>query len=265
MPYYRVRSSTGDTAEVEEISKGHFYLSFAGNGQIISPIVDAELVFGQNTSLSYPNYFAKHSLTEIENTQQITANKVPCGFSGYAKQLEGEETITISTMIGHVSDIEIINRQKDILATSEYFTKKYQEANELVADITKGIETKTGVPLFDAYTKQSYLDNILRGGYPIFLSDNENPFVYYVYSRKHGDLERDYNFFFISPEFFSQGNGNFRDVNQNRRNDNFFNPKVGNYNIKLFMNLIQADGYNPLVVKGASFEIMNKAGLVLAF
>ncbi|MDP4084467.1 MAG: cellobiose phosphorylase [Bacillota bacterium] len=258
IPYYRVRSSTGDSAEVEEVFKGHFYLSFAEDGMVISPIVDAELVFGQNTSLSYPTHFAKHSLSELENTEQITANKVPCGFSGCTKRLESGETITINTMIGHVSDIEVINGKKDILATSEYFTKKYQEANDLVQDITKGIKTKTGLPLFDAYTKQSYLDNILRGGYPIFLSDNENPFVYYVYSRKHGDLERDYNFFFISPEFFSQGNGNFRDVNQNRRNDNFFSPKVGNYNIKLFMNLIQADGYNPLVVKGASFEIINK-------
>lgn len=45
--------------------------------------------------------------------------------------------------------------------------------------------------------------------------------IFYVYSRKHGDLERDYNYFSMLPEFYSQGNGNFRDVNQNRRCDTF--------------------------------------------
>jgi hypothetical protein len=47
-------------------------------------------------------------------------------------------------------------------------------------------------------------------------------------------------------------------VNQNRRSDVFFHPETGEFNIKLFMSLIQADGYNPLVVKGASFEIADK-------
>jgi len=47
----------------------------------------------------------------------------------------------------------------------------------------------------------------------------EGPVSFNVYSRKHGDLERDYNFFMLSPTFLSQGNGNYRDVNQNRRND----------------------------------------------
>ena len=28
--------------------------------------------------------------------------------------------------------------------------------------------------------------------------------IFYVYSRKHGDLERDYNYFSMLPEFYSQ-------------------------------------------------------------
>ncbi len=62
------------------------------------------------------------------------------------------------------------------------------------------------------------MDNVLRGGYPMQLGNNK---IFYVYSRKHGDLERDYNYFSMLPEFYSQGNGNFRDVNQNRRCDTF--------------------------------------------
>ena len=73
--------------------------------------------------------------------------------------------------------------------------------------------------------------------------------IFYVYSRKHGDVERDYNFFSMLPEYYSQGNGNFRDVNQNRRSDIYFANFVGDYNIKVFYDLLQLDGYNPLQVK----------------
>jgi len=73
--------------------------------------------------------------------------------------------------------------------------------------------------------------------------------MFHIYSRKHGDLERDYNRFVVQPTYFSQGEGNFRDVNQNRRNDVWFEPHVGDLNVRTFFNLIQADGYNPLVVE----------------
>ena len=78
------------------------------------------------------------------------------------------------------------------------------------------------------------MDNVLRGGYPMQLGNNK---IFYVYSRKHGDLERDYNYFSMLPEFYSQGNGNFRDVNQNRRCDTFFAPFVGRKNIQEFYSL----------------------------
>ena len=83
--------------------------------------------------------------------------------------------------------------------------------------------------------------------------------VYHIYGRKHGDLERDYNNFHLDPEPYSQGNGNYRDINQNRRNDVFFEPRVADFNIRTFMNLIQADGHNPLVLLGSRFTISKEA------
>ena len=106
---------------------------------------------------------------------------------------------------------------------------------------------------FNQYCGQTFLDNILRGGLPISLQTAEGPASFNVYSRKHGDLERDYNFFMLSPTYLSQGNGNYRDVNQNRRNDVWFNKDVKDSSIVNFLNLIQADGYNPLIVKGTAF------------
>ncbi|RSK25615.1 cellobiose phosphorylase [Bacillus sp. HMF5848] len=258
IPYYRVRSSTNDTAEVEDVTKGHFYLSFVNDGELLSPIVDNTLVFGTNTAWSHPSNFMQTTVEQLVAEQPITANKVPSGFSGFAQTLQADEQVNLYTMIGHVNDIEIVNKKAGDLATKNYMERKYEEAQSLVDTVTKDVWTKTSSSLFDAYSKQNYLDNVLRGGYPVMLETDNDPFVYYVYSRKHGDLERDYNFFSLAPEFYSQGNGNFRDVNQNRRNDVFFNPEVGDYNIKLFMSLIQADGYNPLVVKGASFELVDQ-------
>ncbi|MBN9654724.1 cellobiose phosphorylase [Halobacillus sp. GSS1] len=262
LPYYRVRSSTGDTAEVEEITKGHFYASFVEDGSLLKPIVDAAILFGENTSLSFPDHFESQSVAELLQKEQITANNVPCGFSAYAAEISPHQSSVLRTMIGHVNDLDIIQEKREEVASAGYFDGKYKEAQLLVDELTSDIHTRSGNEMFDGYTKQSYLDNVLRGGYPVLLENEKDPFLYYVYSRKHGDLERDYNFFSVAPEFFSQGNGNFRDVNQNRRNDIFFNPEVGDYNIKLFMSLVQADGYNPLVVKGSYFELTEKENLL---
>ncbi len=95
----------------------------------------------------------------------------------------------------------------------------------------------------------------MRGGYPKIIQTKDRTSVYHIYSRKHGDIERDYNAFYLTPEYYSQGNGNYRDVNQNRRSDVLFNPKVAEFNIHSFMSLIQADGYNPLIVKGSKFSL----------
>ena len=115
-----------------------------------------------------------------------------------------------------------------------------------------------------------YLDNSLRGGIPVLLGDIDDAShrlsvdedsrikVYHLFSRIHGDLERDYNDFVIEPTYFSQGPGNFRDVAQNRRNDVIINPRVGSFNVKQFLSFIQADGYNPLSVEAVVFTIDDK-------
>lgn len=113
------------------------------------------------------------------------------------------------------------------------------------------------------------MDNSLRGGIPVILGevdddarsanadDDRRLKVYHLFSRIHGDLERDYNDFLLTSTYFSQGPGNFRDVCQNRRNDVIINPRVGSHNIKTFLSMIQADGYNPLSVEAVVFTIDN--------
>ena len=87
------------------------------------------------------------------------------------------------------------------------------------------------------------------------LGDPANPKIFHVFSRIHGDIERDYNFYQIDTTYFSQGPGNFRDVNQNRRLDVLHTPAVGDFNVRMFLSFVQADGYNPLTVASTNFKV----------
>lgn len=81
--------------------------------------------------------------------------------------------------------------------------------------------------------------------------------VFHSFSRIHGDLERDYNAFKIDATYFSQGPGNYRDVAQNRRNDVTFFPRMGSFDIQMFLSYIQADGYEPLTVEAVVYRFEN--------
>ena len=256
VPYYKLRATTGDSEEVGEVSKGNFYLSFSSESKkLVKPIIDMDLIFGSNTSLTFPNGF-EASLEDIYNQKQVVENKVSGGFSGVQAVLKN--SFELCTLIGHSSNVELINARISEFSF-EYIAKKEKEAREIVDEIVEDTLTKTSNHLFDKYVEQCYLDNILRGGYPLIFNNGDENQVYHVYSRKHGDLEREYNFFSLEPAYYSQGNGNFRDVNQNRRNDVFFKPEIESFNVKQFMNLIQADGYNPLSVKGSTFKLKEEA------
>ncbi|MNO12824.1 hypothetical protein D3C76_24420 [compost metagenome] len=255
IPFYRVRSSTHDEAEVSEVQSGHFYLTFGEDGKLLKTIADFAVIFGDNTSLAYPDRFAEKPLSTLTAEPQYCTNKVPCGFSALTAELAPGESRHIYTLIGHIDSVERLNTKAAEIASPDYIARKNAEAGQLTDELTADIATKTALPLFDAYCRQSYLDNFLRGGYPFIFENGREGFVVHLYSRKHGDLERDYNFFSIAPEYYSQGNGNFRDANQNRRSDVYFNPRVGTFNIRTFFSLIQADGYNPLGVEGTTFRV----------
>lgn len=255
LPFYRLQATAGDSAEVSEIQAGHFYLSFDSSGRKLLPFVDPVVVFGQDTSLSTPDGFVAQPLAELSQRRQITTGRTPCGFFGASAMLAPGEPVSLYAVIGHTGNIEHARSAQTRLSRPEYVRRKRQEATQLVEQLTDTVAAHTSSPQLDAYARQTFLDNVLRGGWPVLLGDGQTFAVYHVYSRKHGDLERDYNFFYLAPEPYSQGNANYRDVNQNRRCDVLLKPEVGDYNVLSFLGLIQADGYNPLVVEGSQFTI----------
>lgn len=259
MPYYRVRFSTKDSAAVSKIEGGNFFVSLSEKGERLPVIGDPELVFGYDYSYKKPEGFLENSIDVLLEEKQMTQNQVPSGFACVHQMLEGNGQKQIYTVIGQAERKELVRSFAEKLSDADFFREKYKRAQMLTEELTCGIRTKSASPVFDAYCRQTYLDNILRGGFPVKMGSNK---IFYVYSRKHGDIERDYNFFSILAQYYSQGNGNFRDVNQNRRCDVLFSPFVKEHNIKMFYNLIQIDGYNPLSVKQVTY-CLNKPEEIL--
>ncbi|MBI9009435.1 MAG: cellobiose phosphorylase [Tenericutes bacterium] len=250
--FYNLRSSTGDSSEVKEIESGN-YLFGVVNNQLVKPIVDQDLVFGYDNLKRTANVFIEKGLKKIQASEQVTVNKLACGYIPYAKELEVSETLEIDILVGFAHSKEILKSFIERATTKSYINSKDQEAKQVVEELVNDVTTDTGSHIFNEYVKQSYLDNLLRGGYPYKIGNS----IYHLYSRRHGDLERDYNFFNLAPEFYSQGGGNFRDVCQNRRMDSFIHRDVQSHNIKHFASLIQMDGFNPLTVDGLKFSINN--------
>lgn len=247
---YKTKSTIADTAEVGESHAGNFYLSFSSESDgLIPPVFDMSVIFGENTALSGPDGW-DCSADELYKKRQVPENKVSGGFSG-VKTILGDKFV-LCTLIGHINSTELIN-SKIADFTVEFIDGKEEEARRLIDGLVEVVSTQTSSALFDQYIEQCYLDNLLRGGYPLIFKAGGRNLVYHIFSRKHGDIEREYNFFSLEPGFYSQGNGNYRDVNQNRRNDVLIRPEVSDFNIKHLMSLIQADGYNPLNVRGCTF------------
>lgn len=245
VPYFRLRASLDDSAEVKFIEEGNFACGFDKDCNMLHVLVDPERVFGYDLSLGIPVEFAENGLEKVISGEMNTSNLLPSCFFSQESKVEHGGKIVFYEMFGSAKRKKTVEKFVKRIDNVFYFENKHERANELVDAITSVTYTKTGNSNFDEYIKYNYMDNVLRGGIPTKIGDNK---VFYTYSRKHGDLERDYNYFVLRPEFFSQGNGNYRDVCQNRRSDAFFYGEMAKVNINTFFDAIQLDGYNPLEI-----------------
>ncbi len=261
--YFRVRASMADTAMVTQVEGGNFCLAWDEAGNSLKPLVNPSLVFGEDTSLAMPHGFLERSLSELCAMPQITQNLFPCCFLPKAAVLQPGEALRLTCLYGQAESKDRAADLAQRAADKNWADEKREEEARVVRELCARAACKTADPVFDAYSQQAYLDNLLRGGAPILFTDGEKEVPFYLYSRKHGDPEREYNYFSLGREYYAQGNGNFRDVNQNRRSDVLFTPKLGRENIHTFFDLIQTDGYNPLVVTHSTFTLSEEAKKLL--
>ncbi|MCX7847565.1 MAG: hypothetical protein N2595_06030 [bacterium] len=176
---------------------------------------------------------------------------MPCAFACFARNLPAGSSCTWFSCVGNVAAPRDVTRLRTLLAKPDWLAKKRDENARLIAQIEDRMWTVTSQPTFDYYCRQTYLDNVLRGGLPVSLGRQ----IFHLYFRKHGDMERDYNWFALEPAYYSQGNANYRDINQNRRADVLFHPPVELTNVRTFFNALQLDGNNPLVYLGTAFAL----------
>ena len=256
-PFYTQRASSDDSAEVKNVEGGYYYVTIK-NGKTVSPVYDPDVVFGYESSLIQPVDFIQNDLENLLKKDQYFVNKVPCGFTPFKETLKGGEELHFTTYVGFSGSVELLNQKVEDFSQLGYGEQKQAEAKKLTGELTADVESHTAKDVFDEYMKQCYLDNFLRGGYPFLFGRGEKKKIVHLYSRKHGDPERDYNFFSTAGEYYSQGNGNFRDVCQNRRNDVLFNPEIEDFNVYMFFSLVQMDGYNPLEIRPSTFRILPK-------
>lgn len=262
-PVFKGKVEPTDSPKVLKIKRGNFYLGFEDNNsrlELVDPIVDPAKVFGNQSDFDYPLNFINAPKDELFK-DQVTENKLPCTFGYSDVRISKDEQYRYTSIIGNISSVKSLNKMIPKIVNRDYISSKDRTNNEILKSITQNNLISSGVKTFDKYAEQNFLDNIMRGGFPKIFKGDEKNSVLYIYSRKHGDMERDYNYFSLLPTPYSQGNGNFRDINQNRRSDLFFNPDIEEENIVHFYNLIQLDGYNPLVLKESIFNIKSKVEL----
>jgi len=260
VPFFKLNVDPTDRPEVIHIKEGNFYLGFHFKNdkpEIIKPIVDPECIFGTATDFCVPREFLLNKRFAYPK-DQITDSKMPSSFLALELTLSAGEEKTFYTLIGTMRSLDLLNSSINKITSPGYLATKELENKCLIRGLQQDINTVSSSREFDLYARQTYLDNIMRGGYPEVFKFGKSETVFYLYSRKHGDLERDYNKYVIQPTYFSQGNGNYRDINQNRRCDIWFNPEIKDENLVYFFNLLQTDGFNPLIVRGASFIIKNE-------
>ncbi|MEA3493663.1 MAG: cellobiose phosphorylase [Candidatus Margulisiibacteriota bacterium] len=248
--FCKLKVSPADVSETQLISKGNFFVSPDSSAVIVEP----KLVFGETRSFGSPSVFIgqkNFSIPKKQHTQGFT----PCAFAYKKLNIKAKDSFSLGSLLGQADSIAALNQIKKNSGEAGFFAKKAEENKKLVDSLCGSAGTQSASKQFDLYCRQNFLDNVMRGGFPVNIDGK----IIYLYYRKHGDMERDYNNFKLMPTFYSQGNGNYRDINQNRRNDIFFNPTVADDNIKRFYNLVQLDGFNPLVVLGSQLYIKSKS------
>jgi hypothetical protein len=249
LPFYRLKVWPTDSPRVERVIAGNFLAGFL-DGKRNAVLVDPERLFGSAGDLSRPECFSARARLDLAG--QVVANQTPAAFQVLDLVLQPGERRVFHGLYGHAETYETLLRFVAEARRPGYFETARDLNRRLITGITRRVFTLTARPRFDAHVRQCYLDNGLRGGFPTEVPGGA---LLYLFGRKHGDLERDYNDFLLQDTPFSEGNGDFRDVLQNRRMDLLFTPGLDAKNIHYFFNLVQPDGYNPCSLRNTRFAV----------
>ncbi|MEE9297437.1 MAG: hypothetical protein V3V29_00175 [Acidimicrobiia bacterium] len=252
---FRLKQSAADSARIEPVPGANFYWSSASSGTSFQA-VDPTAVFGDQFSFDRPLVFDQGGFAAVERATQIWEGRTPSAFTALDDRLVAYGASELISVLGRVEREEDIDPLTS-LDTSDWVSLR-NENRRLIDAIADLSATVSSAAPFDAYCRQNFVDNVIRGGLPLILDTADGSEAVYTYSHQNADLERDYHQFALTPTYLSQGLGHYRNTAQNRRNDAWFFPGVGDANLKLFFGLIQLDGYNPLEVLPQTYRVSDE-------
>ena len=263
VPLFRLKQTPSDIEQVDEISGGNFYLSIGPDGELLGErtIVDPYVVFSEAEGHDTAWSFARKPLDDLLRDEQIRENRTPCALTALQRTVAAGETLLAHSIVGFADTDAALAALARQAKRPQFFEGKRTENQNVIEQIKQTAFTVSGEPAFDQYAQQTFLDNVMRGGMPLVFESGEHKSTFYIYARQNGDLERDYHWFILEPTYLSQGNGHYRSILQNRRMDGWFFPEIEDFNLITYLNLIQTDGYNPLVVNGLTYTAVAHEGV----
>lgn len=161
---FRVRASMEDTAQVSRVEGCNFCLAWDEEGTLLRPLVQPELVFGADTSLAVPEGFVRAPLATLRAAPQQTENRFPCCFLPRETALGQGEALCVYSLYGQAEDKGRVTALAERITGGDWFEEKRRQAAALVDGLCAPVSCRTADPIFDAYCRQTYLDNALRGG-----------------------------------------------------------------------------------------------------
>lgn len=258
VPVFRLKQSAADSEKIDRLEGGNFYMPLAAPGARTHVVVDPDAVFA-DMAYDVPWVFAQGGMAAVTRTPQLRENKTPCAFTALEQSLPPNGSVQFTSVIGYADTDERLRNLQALTRKKTFLKANRVENMDTLERIQDHIFTVSGSSALDAYCRQDFLDNVMRGGMPLMFQTAQGKRVYYVYSRQNGDLERDYHHFVLQPTYLSQGTGHYRSVLQNRRTDGWFWPETEDANLTIFMNLMQLDGYNPLEVNEHAYRLAKPA------
>lgn len=253
LPFYKLKVEPGDAPGAQAIEAGFFAFTHC-EGRSVPMVVDPDQVFGSDTSLRFPQKFlTQPSIACAEGRRETMTG---CAFAALDLSLAPGQSMRWQSCFGEARNWKAARHLQLTINANQLFLVDARHSNAALVDqLAQPLSLIAGPVELNPYSRQAGLDNTLRGGLPVVIEGPRGSRVLHVYTRKHGDMERDYNRFVVEPTPWSQGPANFRDVNQNRRCENYFHPGLDRANIQTFFNLLQLDGHNPLVVRPETFRL----------
>jgi hypothetical protein len=162
--FLKLRASTADSSEVKAVDDGNFYTYVGLNKK--QYLYDYKAVFAQDSSFTTPYRLQALDYQNLVKQTQAPVNQVPSAF--VVSELVVKTTTSFYGVFGYSQNRTQLSPLVQKM-NAAFLDHKFKEIKLTVDSLTSEIQTHTSKPMFDSYLQQCYLDNILRGGYPIQL------------------------------------------------------------------------------------------------